>query len=411
MLDSPEELLAKIRLGEDSELELKAVQFTGRRVSGPAREYFADELAAMGNAGGGVCVLGVDDKSRDILGIDLDRLDQVESWVREACNDSIKPALQVRIIRTELPDSLGQSKAVIKVEVPRSLWVHKSPGGYFVRQGSSKRELSPDVLARLFQQRSQARIIRFDEQVVPGTDFNTLDEMYWKRFLRPGSEGDKTFLRKLKVLALDEQGAELATVGGVLLCTRRPDAHLTGAAITAVCYGGRDQDSNYQVDAHEITGPLDLQIAEALSFVRRNMRVQARKEPGRVDLPQFSERAVFEAIVNAVAHRDYSIHGSKIRLFLFNDRLELYSPGALPNSLTLESLALRQVTRNELVTSLLAWLPVDLGGTIGRQRLLEKRGEGVPAIIRETRALAGRDPVYRMIDDAELLLTIPAAGT
>jgi predicted HTH transcriptional regulator len=130
-----------------------------------------------------------------------------------------------------------------------------------------------------------------------------------------------------------------------------------------------------------------------------------------VDLPQFSERAVFEAIVNAVAHRDYSIHGSKIRLFLFNDRLELYSPGALPNSLTLESLALRQVTRNELVTSLLAWLPVDLGGTIGRQRLLEKRGEGVPAIIRETRALAGRDPVYRMIDDAELLLTIPAAGT
>jgi ATP-dependent DNA helicase RecG len=409
MFDSAEELVAKIRLGEDSVLELKAVQFTGKRVIGPAKEDFADELAAMGNAGGGVCVLGVDDKTRDILGIDLDRLDGVESWVREACNDSIKPPLPVHIIRTELPDSLGQSKAVIKVEVPRSLWVHRSPNGYFTRQGSSKRELSPEVLARLFQQRSQAQIIHFDEQVVPDTSVHVLDEKSWKRFLRPGTEEDRFFLRKLKVLALDESGVERATVGGVLMCSLRPDAFLPGAAIIAVCYSGKEQDSNYQADAQVITGPLDNQIIEALAFVRKNMRMQAKKEPGRVDLPQYSERAVFEAIVNAVAHRDYSVHGSKIRLFLFSDRLEVYSPGALPNSLTLESLALRQVTRNEMVTSLLAWLPVDLGGAIGKQKLLEKRGEGVPTIFRETRGISGKDPIYQMIDASELLLIIPAA--
>jgi len=128
-------------------------------------------------------------------------------------------------------------------------------------------------------------------------------------------------------------------------------------------------------------------------------------------LPQFSLRAVFEAVVNALAHRDYSIHGSKIRLFMFDDRLELYSPGPLPNTVTIDSLALRQSTRNELITTLLAKCPVDdPAGAPGRRFLMEKRGDGVPIILEESRKLCGRLPVYRLIDDAELLLTIWAAA-
>jgi predicted HTH transcriptional regulator len=141
------------------------------------------------------------------------------------------------------------------------------------------------------------------------------------------------------------------------------------------------------------------------------MRVAAIKAPGRVEIPQFNERAVFEAIVNAVAHRDYSIHGSKIRLFMFDDRLELYSPGPLPNTVTIESLPLRQATRNELITSLLARCPVEPDDRqVGRQYLMEKRGDGVPIIMNESYALSGRYPEYRLIDDAELLLTIYSAS-
>ncbi len=88
--------------------------------------------------------------------------------VREVCNDSIKPPIPVRVYRMELPDETGALRAVLKVDVSRSLFVHKSPGGYFHRHGSSKREMPPDLLARLFQERSQARVIRFDEQSVPG---------------------------------------------------------------------------------------------------------------------------------------------------------------------------------------------------------------------------------------------------
>ena len=116
---------------------------------------------------------------------------------------------------------------------------------------------------------------------------------------------------------------------------------------------------------------------------------------------------MFEAIVNAVAHRDYSIHGSKIRFFIFDDRLEIYSPGTLPNTVSIESLPLRQATRNELLTSLLAECPVDAtAGPVGRGYYMEKRGDGVPIILRESESISGRRPEYRLLDDSELLLTI-----
>lgn len=410
MYDSPEELLRHIRLGEDTTLELKRVQIRGERVSDPGRDKLADELAAIANTHDGVLVLGVDDKSREVLGIPIDCIETVESLVYEVCNESIKPPVLFRSFRMELPDGEGNLQPVLKVEVPRSLYVHESPGGYFHRQGSTHRKMPPDVLARLFQQRSQARLIRFDEQAVPDSSLASLEESLWRRFLGSASEDDVSTLRKMKILTADESGQERASVAGILMCSRAPQRWLPGAFIQAVSYRGTRPDANYQLDAQEITGPLDEQVHEALTFVRKNMRVGAEKAPGRIDIPQFSLRAVLEALVNAVAHRDYSIHGSKVRLFLFEDRLELYSPGDLPNTLTVESIALRQSTRNELLTSLLSRCPMeDRTGELKRQFLMEKRGEGVPIILYESRKLSGRDPEYRVPDDAEVLLTIYAA--
>ena len=82
---------------------------------------------------------------------------------------------------------------------------------------------------------------------------------------------------------------------------------------------------------------------------------------GRIDLPQYDMAAVFEAVVNAVAHRDYAMHGARIRLHLYADRIELSSPGALPNRMTVDDLAYRQTSRNETLTSLLARCPVPTG--------------------------------------------------
>ncbi len=410
MYDSPEALLRQIRLGEDTSLELKAVYFKGDRVSDPKKESLADEIAAIANAHDGVLVFGVNDKTREIDGIPVEKLESVERYVFEACTDSIKPSVMFRSFRMEIPDSAGTPRAILKVEIPRSLFVHKSPGGYFSRQGSSKREMPSDYLVRLLQQRSQARLIRFEEQVVPGTSPTDLSETLWRRYTTRSAEPADIVLLKRNLLSKEENGDIRCSVAGILLCCENPERFLSSAFIAAVRYRGTRQDSNYQMDAQTIVGPLDAQIHQAMLFLARNQSVTAIKVPHRVETPQFSKRAVFEAIVNAVAHRDYSIAGSKIRFFMFDDRLEIYSPGALPNTLTVESLALRQATRNELITSLLAETPIaEAVGNVGRSSFMEKRGDGVPIILRESTELSGQEPKYRLIDDSELLLTIWAA--
>ena len=207
----------------------------GARVTAPGRGGFADELAAFANGRGGTVVLGIDDKAREVLGIAIEHIDAVESWVRELCN-------------------------------------------------------------------------------MTGTE--------------------------------------------VLLCIRAPQRWMSHAQIQAAGYAGDRRESKYQTDARDVGGPLDVQVMQALHFLRRNMLIQATKTLGRVEIPQFSERAVFEALVNAVAHRDYSMAGARVRLHMFGDRLELYVPGGLANTLTPDSVALRQYNRNELIVSLLARCPV-----------------------------------------------------
>lgn len=412
------ELLEKVRLGEDSFLELKEVRFAGGKVRGPTQNDLADELAAFANTRGGVVLLGVDDATRQVLGIPVERLDALEALVRQACEDSTDPPTTPLIERMTLPDGAGVAQPVLRIEMPGSLFVHQSPGGYLHRVGSSKRRMPPDLLARLFQQRSQSRLIRFDESPVPGAGIADLDERLWERFRTPLTAGGaEELLSKLAMAARDEDGTWRPTVAGVLLACGAPQQFLSTAFIQAVAYRGQDvvprDGQAYQRDASDITGPLDRQVFDACAFVRKNMRVAAMKgsQGGRVDLPQFDLVAVFEAVTNAVAHRDYSMHGSKVRLRLFDDRLELYVPGMLANTMTPDRLPHRQVARNEAVTSLLARCPMeDFGVPSHRTHIMDKRGEGVPAILTRTRTLAGETPVYRMIDESELLLVIPAAS-
>ena len=216
-------------------------------------------------------------------------------------------------------------------------------------------------------------------------------------------------LEKLGLLRTDGHGSALATVAGIVACAREPREFVPGAEITAVRYKGVDRASG-QVDAQDIAGPINEQITQSLAFVVRNMRVGARKGPARVDLPEYSARAIFEALVNAVVHRDYSMRGSRIRLSVYSDRLELSSPGGLPNNLTVASMTERQVTRNQVLASILGRMSVgEIGSAGGRQYFMERRGDGVSIINRETIELAGKDAQFRLIDDSELCLTVPAA--
>src|SRR5947208_720548 len=213
MLDNAKDLLTKIKLGEDSVLELKAVAFTGGRMIAPHRDSLADELAALANSKGGVYILGVDDKTRQIVGIPTEHLDTAEEVVRNVCNDAVEPPLAAHIEKLLLSDGEGAARAVLKIEVPRSLFVHRSPGGYLWRLGSSKRSMTPEQLARLFQQRSQTRLLRFDEQVVADATLSDLVAPLWRRF-RTGRTRDRQedFLAKLGLARRDDDGTWRPTV-------------------------------------------------------------------------------------------------------------------------------------------------------------------------------------------------------
>jgi predicted HTH transcriptional regulator len=413
MFDTIEELAAHIRLGEDSLLELKLVTATRKGITSPHPDSLAQEFVAFANSlKGGVVVFGVEDKTREIVGLTIEEADGAELSIRNILNDSIRPPLTASITRIELPDTMGIARLLLRVDVPRSLFVHKAPGGFFERIGSSKREMSIPLLERLMQQRNQSRLVLFDEMPVPGTSPDSLDPDLTDKLIGDSEVPYEELLHKMGILCTNPEGRAACSVAGVLLATSRPDQILhSGACIEAVHYAGTERDSDLQVTYRRIMGPIDRQILDAFDFVRWTMLRPATKEPARIERPAFSEKAVFEGIVNAVVHRDYSMSGSKIRLFVFSDRLEIYSPGSLPNTLTVETLPHRQYTRNEMLVGLLGRLKFEIDAPdapIRRGRFMESRGEGVPIIFRESKKLGAPPPKYELFDDQELRLTIYA---
>lgn len=401
MFDSVKELIEKIHLGEDSTIEFKK-ELSPKK---DERNKLSDEIAAFANDEGGVILIGVDD-DKEIVGIDSESLNKNEKTVIEICRDSIEPPVNIHTEKLSIDD-----KTILKIEINRSLFVHKSANGYFRRQGSSKREMPTEQLARLMQSRSQVRILPFDEQLVPDTHKDTLAKELYQRFIGQKVTGEEieSILFKRHLL-VKENDIYRASVAGVLMCNQSPDEFIYNSFIHAVYYSGKTKDANYQIDAKDFKGTLNEQIIDAFNFIQKYNKISAKKEIGREEKTQYSMRAVFEALVNAVVHRDYSKHSSKIRLFMFADRLEIYSPGALANSLTVDNLPYNQVTRNELLARLLSELTLDdnISGQIQRGHFLERRGEGVGIILNESERLSGRKPVYEVLGE-ELRLIIFAA--
>ena len=403
---SDSDIERQLRLGEDSSWEFKQIELSGRRPRRPSRDQLADEIAAFANGEGGVLLCGVTDTG-DVQGMSREQMDALESLLVEICTAVIKLPLNPFITRREL----DLNKPFLAVEIPRGHALHESPGGSYRRVGSSKRRMTTDEKLRFAALRAQASFLWLDKQPVPDTGFGKLDRELWLPLLSAERAAEpQTALRQLNLLSNDHEGVLRATVTGVLLCTPAPHEWLPQATILATRYEGTDRASG-QLDASEITGPLPRQIADAMHFVRRNMRVAARKTPARVDMPEYSLRAVFEAVVNAVVHRNYSMRERRIRLSMFADRLEIESPGELPNGMTIDAMPVSHATRNEALASMLARIAVGgIQGSEEREHFMERRGDGVHIVLRETQELCGKAPEYRMVDGKALRLIVPAAS-
>ena len=395
---------SRLQLREDHRWEFKRIEFKGNQPVSPKRSDLADEMTAFANSNGGILVCGVSDDGQ-LQGMSSEQITRLDRLLVEISNDAIEPPLHAEIYHREL-----DGKKFILAHVPKGDSVHNRDGRAFIRVGAAKRRLTEDERLRLAQRRAQGRYLWFDQQIVPQTGLGTLSEHLWKPLISvAGADDPRKALTRLRLLALDEFNVLRATVAGILLCTDSPHEWLPQAKIMVTLYRGRGRASG-QLDAQEIEGPLPLQIADAVRFVARNMRVAARKTPAREDMPQYSKKAVFEAIVNAVVHRDYSISSRRIRLSMFKNRLEIDSPGQLPNGMTIDAMDYSQSTRNEVLASVFGRLSAgSIPGSEHRRYMMERRGDGVPIIFKETRETAGIEPEYKLANESNLVLILPAA--
>lgn len=400
MFNTTQEIIDQIIAGEDNFSEFKEIRFGDRSVISPNSDDFAGEMVAFANAEGGALFLGVSDQGV-VRGVPGDRVGNLEQWVINIASNNCDPPIRPIIRKVMLPDVAGNDVEILLVLIPKSLYVHRTSGGqWYIRVGSTKRDLKQQELGRLFQQRG--RIFVFDEMAVPTAGESDLDISVLKEFFGPSpSIPLDDLLANTRIAIKDEEGVVRPTVAGLLVFGTHPQEHLASAYIEAAIYKGESPDSTKLVHSEPIDGTVVEQIDKAVTFVRRFMLKPAIKEVGRKDYPQYALSAVHEAIVNAIAHRDYSISGSKIRLFLYDDRLELMNPGGLPNTITLENMPYRQFTRNQLLVSFLSKIKSKETG----RSFIEARGEGVRKILSESTAHSGIEPTYQLLGE-ELMLTI-----
>lgn len=367
------ELLEIIAGGEDSYTEFK------RDIS--QRSDFAGELVAFANTNGGQILVGVEDDGT-IVGVPNPQQTE-EAIVNIARNNCVPPI-------TPLIDRLDIAGRIVLVvqTLRRASTPHENNSGQcYIRVGSSKRLCTPQERARMLQ---EASLVHFDESPVAHTTVTDLDldafaQYYQRIYEQPFTDTDvplPPMLTNMRFLVTDLEGASRLSMAGLLLFGKRPQDFLYYARISAVRWAGLTAGEMI-IDRQEIMGRLAQQIDQAEAFILRNTRLSTKIESVRqTDQPEYPRPAVREALVNAVAHRDYSLAGAQILLYIFDDRIEVRSPGILPNSVTLANIRTHYSRpRNETIARVL----FNLG-------YVNTLGSGIPRMIRLLQEQTGREP-------------------
>ena len=357
----------KIRLGEDSRTEFKGVAQSKHRLA-PAD--IAKAVVSLANTAGGVILIGVESDGKATGTGTAVQTDALMRQVSQACQDSVQPAIACVLEKAEIG---GVTLLLVEVPAFSSGRPYRASHVYYVRDGSVSREATRDELVSLLQSQDH----HFDEQSVKDAKVDDLDPMAIQRAfaLLYGGVDPKEASRYLRALGCVDDD-ETPTVTGLLLFGRNLSQWLPDARVSAVRIEGTVISSTF-LDRQELAGRLTEQIDASAVFLQRHLgspseapgweRIE-RPGPGRIPQP-----ALREAVLNALAHRDYKMT-SQTRIFVFDDRVEVVSPGGLLNRLTLESIRLGGVSqrRNPCIAALLV-----------RLQRRENLGFGVPEMVRQ----------------------------
>ncbi len=320
-------------------------------VSIDTEEDLAKEFCALSNGRGGTLYVGVGD-DMSIKGLTQTDIFQYNQLIGNAANEMLTPAIYPL---TKLVELEGKIVLVIHVSEGTSKPYCTSAGVYWVKSGSDKRKSSPQELLRMFQ---QSNFLYLDETptsaaIAESTEAINLAKFYIFYEKSRGSEfstAGVTVQKAFDNMNLAKEGN--LTLAGLLLFANNPQAYKPYCIIRAVSYYGVNIADDSFKDRVDCVGTLEDQYRSAMNFLKNNLSfVQLApgfNQPGQLEI---DERALEEAVVNALLHRDYS-KNAVIRLFVFKDRVELVSPGSLPNHLTVENILNgNSVIRNPTIVS------------------------------------------------------------
>ena len=390
------ELEELIRNGENSGVEFKRDDVQNHDL--------AKELTAFLNLGGGTLLLGVEDNGR-ISGTTRDRLDE---WVAELCRVKINPPV-VPLLAWVRDAEPGRHVLAVTVTLgPDKPYarLHDGRSTYFIRVGSTTREASREEMQRMFQASGR---LQYGLKPVSGAGLDAFDRRrlrdYFTRVLRGTAPAEEdlgewaTLLRNIELMT-ESAVQEVATIDGLLLFGKSTHRFLPQSGVRALCYPGTEPDYATRADedlrgAMVPLGGADGTLVEvglveqAWDFVRRNTTPTAHLQGGRrIDRWEYPEGVVREAVVNALVHRDYSIAGTDILLAIYADRLELVSPGRLPNTVTVEGIksGMRYARYQTLVNVMRDYGYVDARGMGVRNKIIpgmREHNETEPDLIAE----------------------------
>lgn len=336
-----EELLAIIANGEDSRHQFKA--------NVTRADSLAQEMSAFSNSKGGFLLVGVSDDG-SITGLTDEHIRVINQLVANASTNNIRPAINPITQNFNLP---AGKVLLITIEAGLNKPYMDTSGHIWVKNGSDKRRVTArEELQRMFQ---AASLIHADEIPVSGSSVSDIDQEYFDTFFEKefGETLEDQGVSSAKILEnmnLAKNGQ--LNISGALLFASKPQIRLPVFIVKAVAFPGVDIEDEHYIDSQDINGKLSDVFQKVLGFVLANIRhVQNEQGFNSVGQPEIPRIALQELIANALIHRDYFI-SAPVKVLVFVNRIEIVSPGHLPNNLTIENIKMgNSNVRNPILAS------------------------------------------------------------
>lgn len=321
------ELIEILANGEDSKHQFK------RNITNP--DSLAQEMIALSNGDGGLIAIGVDDDGT-IQGLSNDDIRRLNQMVSNSASEKVRPAINPKTENIATENGLVM---VVMVQKGVNKPYHDNTGVFWVKNGADKRRATArEEIQRLFQ---SSGLIHADETITPTMTIADLDFDYFKQFFekRYGESLKDASLPLDSIIANMNLGKNgMLNVAGALLFGSNPSVKYPEFTVKAGSFPGTSITSQTYLDSRDITGKIGDIYQQTIGFILNNLKhIQGDMGVNSLGNPEIPRLVLEELVANALVHRDYFV-SAPIRVFVFSNRVEIISPGSLPNRLTVENI-------------------------------------------------------------------------